>query len=348
MSLVNLSQNRETAQSSVASAQSSVKNESATDSKLKIQFEQFKILADQGNPSAQVKVGDMYLQGAGVTKSKTRAFKYYKLAADRNHSHAQYKVACLFEKGIGTAPSLVDAIDYYEKARTNRVKAADSALMIAFQALKKRADKDKDDIDLGHVGYFYECGIGTKPDLSQAFAYYKQSADSGNRRAQHQIAGMYKDGLGVEQSIRDAYRYYDQLISQGADYEKYTEAVRDRDTMMCEVNQSYRDLITQYTPEALIKQAKIHKRIGGRGYLSAAAIDLLRTAANEPHNSPKAQFQLARMLRKRADTDWGKEVANIYNTRAAQAGHPKAKKAKQDVSSPEYSTMSVHVSNPYL
>ncbi len=63
---------------------------------------QFMPLAKGGNGRAQMLVGTMYLDGRGVRKNQTAAYKWILRAADQGQFQAQSYVAYLYEKGLGT------------------------------------------------------------------------------------------------------------------------------------------------------------------------------------------------------------------------------------------------------
>jgi len=48
----------------------------------------YKMAADQGNASAQLKLGVGYASGTGVTKNEQEAVKYYEIAADQGNASA--------------------------------------------------------------------------------------------------------------------------------------------------------------------------------------------------------------------------------------------------------------------
>jgi|GEM_PF-4289085 len=52
-------------------------------------------LAEQGNPEAQYKVGEMYEQGKGVPKDMDKAKEWFKKAAKQGHRKANYKLLYL-------------------------------------------------------------------------------------------------------------------------------------------------------------------------------------------------------------------------------------------------------------
>ena len=82
----------------------------------KTAFSELKPLANQGNASAQIKVGWMYFTGAGVTKDYAEALKWYKKAADQELAEAQYALGEMYHKGYGIPVDISQAMIWYRRA----------------------------------------------------------------------------------------------------------------------------------------------------------------------------------------------------------------------------------------
>lgn len=65
--------------------------------------------ADRGDVEAQLKMGDIYSQGLGVTADKKEAFNWYLFAADNGNEQAQQAVASAYSNGDGVAQSDAEA-----------------------------------------------------------------------------------------------------------------------------------------------------------------------------------------------------------------------------------------------
>lgn len=65
--------------------------------------------ADRGDVEAQVKMGDIYTQGLGVTASPQEAFNWYLFAADNGNEAAQLMVAAAYSNGEGVAQNDAEA-----------------------------------------------------------------------------------------------------------------------------------------------------------------------------------------------------------------------------------------------
>jgi len=81
--------------------------------------------AEQGNPSAQNALGELYEAGQGVGKnSYDEAAKWYRRAADQGFASAQYNLAALYVMGNGVPRSNADAAKWYIQAAEGGNKLA--------------------------------------------------------------------------------------------------------------------------------------------------------------------------------------------------------------------------------
>ncbi|MBR2185507.1 MAG: sel1 repeat family protein [Prevotella sp.] len=65
------------------------------------EFLSYKQAADNGDPVAQNKVGNMYAQGIGCTKDMQKAFTYYRLSAMQGNKYAQHNLGFCYWDGTG-------------------------------------------------------------------------------------------------------------------------------------------------------------------------------------------------------------------------------------------------------
>lgn len=64
--------------------------------------------------------------------------------------------------------------------------------------LLRKAAADKDDFWAADtLGHLYQAGLGVEPSPQQAFQWYLQAAEAGDRSAQRQVANAYLNGWGV-------------------------------------------------------------------------------------------------------------------------------------------------------
>ena len=76
------------------------------------------------------------------------------------------------------------------------------------------------------MGYLYEVGKGTEPDIYKAVEWYKKSAEGGSNTAQYNLASCYKNGKGVKKDLCEAVRWFTASAEQGNTRAQYTLAYR--------------------------------------------------------------------------------------------------------------------------
>jgi len=74
-----------------------------------IAMQKFKVLSEQGNSMATIKVGNMFDAGQGINQNFEEAMKYYKLAAKQGHVLGYIFVGAMYENGQGVAKDLTEA-----------------------------------------------------------------------------------------------------------------------------------------------------------------------------------------------------------------------------------------------
>ena len=93
----------------------------------------------------------------------------------------------------------------------------------------------KDTAAMNAIGDFFYYGRGTAQNKSEAFKWYRLSADYGNIDAIKRVAWCYEFGEGVEQSQSEAVKYYIKAAEAGdiesvnALYEIYQDGYTDDD-----------------------------------------------------------------------------------------------------------------------
>jgi len=72
--------------------------------------------AEQGDATAQAKMGRAYFLGLGVPKDATEALKWYRKAAEQGEPNAQATLGFMYEMGRGVAQDYSEALGWYRKA----------------------------------------------------------------------------------------------------------------------------------------------------------------------------------------------------------------------------------------
>jgi TPR repeat protein len=91
-------------------------------------FEETKLLAEQGDANAQHNLGLMYYHGDGVPENYTEAVRWYRLAADQGYASAQSNLGLMYYRGDGVPQNNIRAYVWWsvsaaqglERAKDNR------------------------------------------------------------------------------------------------------------------------------------------------------------------------------------------------------------------------------------
>ena len=67
------------------------------------------LMANLGNPEAQLKLGHCYFYGRGVRENKRVAVEWYRKAAEQGLAEAQYRLGDCYSRGLGVSLELVSA-----------------------------------------------------------------------------------------------------------------------------------------------------------------------------------------------------------------------------------------------
>jgi len=117
-------------------------------------------LAEQGDARSQLKLGEMYYFGFGVSMDYGRARQWFEKAAKNGDKEAQRLLGVLFYYGFGVPQDYKQAHQWYKKAATQGMSLAQSS-----------------------IGDLYEKGHGVPQDFVQAHKWYNLAAANGDKLA---------------------------------------------------------------------------------------------------------------------------------------------------------------------
>lgn len=112
-----------------------------------LNFEDVKALAEQGDASAQHKLGLMYYHGKGVNVSYIQAAKWFRRAAEQGVPNAQFWLGAMYELGRGVQPDDVTAYQWmilgtaqgYEGGEMNKTNLAKRLTLSQIAEAENRA-----------------------------------------------------------------------------------------------------------------------------------------------------------------------------------------------------------------
>ena len=120
----------------------------------------YRLAAKQRHADAQMRLGDMYKYGIGVTQDHAEAARWYRSAAEQGFPHAQFNLGVMYEEGQGVAQ------DYAEAERWYRLAAEQGDANAQF-----------------NLGLKYAHGNGVIQDYSTAHVWFNIAARNGHSEA---------------------------------------------------------------------------------------------------------------------------------------------------------------------
>lgn len=99
-------------------------------------FELYRMAAQQGNPEAQLKLGDFYYYGTGIAPDYNYSAQLYLSAANSKHAQAAFNLGYMYQFGVGVPVDVHLAKRYYDQAIASSSDAyfPASIALIALQA----------------------------------------------------------------------------------------------------------------------------------------------------------------------------------------------------------------------
>jgi TPR repeat protein len=147
-------------------------------------------LADQGNPTAQVLLGDMYLTGQGVPQDDKQAVEWFRKAAEQGFAIAQNDLGFMYDNGRGVPHDDELALHWYRKSAEQGYAPAQN-----------------------NLGRFYSRAV--PQDDKRAVEWYRKAAVQGFSDAQYNLGVMYQFGRGVPRDDVLAYMLFSLAASSG-------------------------------------------------------------------------------------------------------------------------------------
>ena len=155
--------------------------------------------AARGNARGQDTLGDLYFLGLGVIKDEIKAVEWYRKAAKQGWAGAQFSLGYMYFRGNGVTKDEAKALDLFRKALNPLQKAAMQGLSVE-QAV---------------IGNMYFNGYGVTKDYSKANEWYRKAAEQGYAGAQIELGSMYFNGYGVTKDYAKANEWFRKAAEQG-------------------------------------------------------------------------------------------------------------------------------------
>jgi TPR repeat protein len=123
-------------------------------------FEETKLLAEQGDETAQFNLGFMYDNGNGVPENNVEAVKWYRLAAEQGLDLAQYNLGNMYRNGEGVPEDYPEAFRWYRLAAEQGFASAQL-----------------------NTGNMYSTGDGVPQNYVKAYVWWSVAAAQGKDNA---------------------------------------------------------------------------------------------------------------------------------------------------------------------
>jgi hypothetical protein len=184
--------------------------------------------AEHGQAHAQLMLGDLYLQGTGVTRDPTTAIAWVRRSAEQGYPPAESALGGAYASGNGVPQDGAQAVAWLRKASDQGNTGADHMLADMYEKgtvvpqdftesvrwLRKAADLE-DRVAEYSVGVAYGLGRGVPLDHAQEAQWYHKAADHKYAPAQFNLGYAYENGLGVPQDREQAVLWYRKAADQG-------------------------------------------------------------------------------------------------------------------------------------
>ncbi|KAL5966516.1 hypothetical protein TSMEX_005755 [Taenia solium] len=179
--------------------------------------EQFRRLADEGNPRGQLGLGILHATGIGVNASVPQAIIYLTFAALGGDELAEMAMGYRYLAGIGVESNCETALAYYRRVAgkvaeqvENRVKAGAGPILMGPTVVRINLLEEREQAVGGTAlsNYFISDDI---------LSYYKFVADSDNVTAQVTLGQLYYNGQhGIDLNHKLALYYFKRAAESGS------------------------------------------------------------------------------------------------------------------------------------
>jgi len=103
---------------------------------------ELKVLARDGDPEAQLLLGQIHLSGKGILKNQTLALYWVKKAAAQDNAEAQYLAGTMYFEGKGAPISLVESTRFLELSAAQGYSEAQFRLGLLYRSGHGPIDRD--------------------------------------------------------------------------------------------------------------------------------------------------------------------------------------------------------------
>lgn len=193
-------------------------------------FDALVYCANQGDPVASARLGEMYLNGEGnVLRNSKVAFYWFSKGAECGLPYAEVQMGHFYRDGIGVEKDIRLAICWYEKA----AHQCDITAMLALGDLYGRGWHGvKINREKAYYWYSYAASLGSyeaeyrkawslvrgksRHRAEQGLATLTAAAEQGNAEALSDLGDLYAEGRLVRKDLKLSRAYYLSAVEQGS------------------------------------------------------------------------------------------------------------------------------------
>jgi TPR repeat protein len=232
---------------------------------------EFRPLAEQGDPEAQVQLGGMYQDGRGVPQDYVEAARWFHKAAEQGDRSGKSHLVTIFiimvreslnaasQKRYSSAMKLLEPtaeLGWAEAQSWLGLMHYDGLgipqdYSVAMKWFFKAAAQGNAQAQY-YLGVMYDKGHGARQDYVRAVWWYRQAAQQGETSAQTSLGALYYNGWGVPQDYVQAHKWFNIAASQiPASYNKDLKEARENALRN-------RDIVaTQMTPAQITEAQRL-------------------------------------------------------------------------------------------
>ncbi|KAF9139872.1 hypothetical protein BGX30_007369 [Mortierella sp. GBA39] len=129
--------------------------------------------ARNGDPAAQVLLGDIFKEGSGVDQDLQVAINWHTRAADQGHARGQFSIGVMYGQGLVVVQDFVKTADGGDERAQNTAG----------------------------VGFVHDRGLGVPQDHDEAWGWFMKAAALGDASAQYILGLLYGFGQGIERNV---------------------------------------------------------------------------------------------------------------------------------------------------
>ena len=188
---------------------------------------------DKTNVDVQLRLGQMYANGWGVTQDVDEAVKWYRKAAEQGDANAQCNLGFMYEEGRGVTKDDREAVKWFRKSAEQGNLTAQLRLFNmyiegrgvmkddyeAVRWIRKAAEQGIAAAQYG-LGAMYLAGRGVTKDDDEAVKWFRKAAEQGDAEAQCLLGVMYANGRGVTKDDDEAVKWFRKAAAQGEENAK--------------------------------------------------------------------------------------------------------------------------------